>query len=68
MCILWAEPPLSTAHDWTTINKPLTHNHSPTRLCPTTATRAGRSMMRVCLFTVRFPSAVTGILHLGFQA
>lgn len=68
MCILWAEPPLSTAHDRTTINKPLTHNHPPTRLCPTTATRADRSMMRVSLFTVRFPSAVTGILHLGFQA
>lgn len=68
MCILWAVPPLSTAHDRTTTNKPLTHNHSPTRLCPATATRAGRSMMRVCLFTVRFPPAVTGILHLGFQA
>lgn len=35
MCILWAEPPLSTAHHRATINKPLTHNHSPTRLCPT---------------------------------
>ena len=68
MCILWAEPPLSTAHDRATINKPLTHNHPPTRLCPTTATRAGRSMTRVCLFTARFPSAVTGILPLGFQA
>ena len=68
MCILWAEPPLSTAHGTTTNDKPLAHNHSPTRLCPTTATRAGRSMMRVFLFTVRFPSAVTGILHLGFQA
>lgn len=68
MCILWAEPPLSTAHGRATINKPLTHNHSPTRLCPATATRAGRSMMRVCLFAVRFPPAVTGILHLGFQA
>lgn len=68
MCILWAEPPLSTAHDKATTNKPLTHNHSPTSLCPTTATRAGRSRMRVCLFTVRFPPAVTGILHLGFQA
>lgn len=68
MCILWAELPLSTAHDRATISKPLTHNHSPTRLCPATATRAGRSMMRVCLFTVRFPSAVIGILHLGFQA
>lgn len=68
MCILRAEPPLSTAHDRATINKPLTHNHSPTRLCPATATKAGRSMMRVCLFTVRFPPAVTGILHLGFQA
>lgn len=68
MCILWAEPPLSTAHDRATVNKPLTHNHSPIRLCPATATRAGRSMMRVCLFTVRFPPAVTGILHLGFQA
>ena len=68
MCILRAEPPLSTAHDRATINKPLTHNHSPTRLCPTTATRADRSMMRVFLFTIRFPSAVTGILHPGFQA
>lgn len=68
MCILGAEPPLSTAHGTTTNDIQLTHNHSPTRLCPTTATRAGRSMMRVFLFTVRFPSAVTGILHLGFQA
>lgn len=68
MCILWAEPSLSTAHDRATITKPLIHNHSPTRLCPATATRAGRSMMRVFLFTARFPSAVTGILHLGFQA
>lgn len=68
MCILWAESPLSIAHDRATINKPLAHNHSPTRLCPTTATRAGRSMMRVFLFTVRVPPAVTGILPLRFQA
>ena len=68
MCILWAEPPLSTAHGTTTNDKPLSHNHSPTRLCPTTATRASWSMMRGFLFTVRSPPAITDILHLRLHA
>lgn len=68
MCILRAEPPLSAAHGTTTNTLPLTHNHSSTRLCPTTATRASRSMMRAFLFTVGSPPAITGFLHLRFQA